>query len=63
MCAWYQNVPAGWSLGIAIVIGYGAAEGGIARRTLSLFPLGETCSPCEWKFVVLKQPTPTGSSR
>ena len=62
MCAWYQNVPAGWSLGMSITYGCTVA-GATASSTLSLMPLGETWSPCVCRLVVLKQPTPGGSCR
>src|ERR1700748_394173 len=61
-CGWYQNVPDGWSKGMFTSYS-NLVCGAMLSRTLSLLPLGETCSPWKCMLTVLKHSGPgTGQS-
>src|ERR1700739_3810849 len=53
----YQNVPDGWSNG-TLTSYSNLVCGAMLSRTLSLLPLGETCSPWKCMLTVLKHSTP-----
>src|ERR1700759_1536064 len=58
-CGWYQNVPDGWSNGMLTSYSNFVC-GALLSSTLSLLPLGETCSPWKCMLIVLKHSTPGG---